>query len=1070
MSVIALRPRRRLSTTDDLCAALGIAFSDEQLTAITAPLEPGVIIAGAGSGKTTVMAARVVWLVGTGQVRPDEVLGLTFTRKAAAELAARVRNSLERAGVLDESAEDGEEVIMTYDSFAARLVAEHGLKVGAETDPVMITGAARFRLAGRVVSRAPGPFAALSRLRPLTVTERVLKLDSDLQAHLVDADAVRRQSASFLAELERAPLNNRRNVYASVQQAKALVAERLELLELAGDYAALKRRLGVVEFADQLALAARLVREVGSVARQVRRQFRVVLLDEYQDTSSAQATLLQGLFSGADPDSGRGHAVTAVGDPFQAIYGWRGAAASNIVSFARDYPRADGSPAHAFSLTVNRRSLPAILDVANELGTGLRAQHDTFGASTAALRAAPGKEGGVVAAASFESWDDEVAWLAESIVAVHATQAEPLWSDTAVLTRRNADIGAVYAALVERDVPVEIVGLGGLLSLPEIEAITAMLAVVNDVGANAELVSLLTSPRWRIGPDDLAQLGRRAVELNRVDLPESTPESLAGELAALLDHVDATEVPSLALALDDPGQGPYSAEARERFAAFASELRQLRAQAELPVDELVAKVVATLGLEAELAAGRGGDDPLAQVAQFSQAVLDYTDVDGDSSLAGLLAWFDAELRHGVGLEQATPTEQNSVKLLTIHKAKGLEWEHVFLPGLNEGTFPSDRVTDNWTRAAAALPAPLRGDAASIAQVREASHEGLAAYGDELKAEQALSEDRLAYVAVTRAKQVLVGSRHTWRPGAVRPRSSSRYFNVLAAAAEQAGTLLAVAGEVGTANPLRNTTGVAAWPRPLDETSLEARREAAGWVSAARDRMAAGRPLEQPPLTAEDADLVARWDDDLELLRVQDERRRGERRVALPRSVSASQLVRFAADPASLAADLVRPMPRPPSTGADLGTRFHDWVQRRFGLQPLFDDVDRPQSHTDLALARLQRRFEAGPLADRVPVGVEVAFLLRLGGHVVRGRIDAVYTADDALHDYLVLDWKTSNTPADPTQLAIYRLAWAEAKGVDPARVAAGFYYVLAGELDIIDGLPDRAALTAVIESGATLPP
>ena len=150
----------------ELSEALGIPFSAQQLAAITAPLEPSVIIAGAGSGKTTVMAARVVWLVGTGQVRPEQVLGLTFTRKAAAELSGRVRAALAGAGVVDATGDDdaGEQVIMTYDAFASRLVADHGLRIGVEGDARMLTGASRFRMASKVVSRAPGPWAELARL------------------------------------------------------------------------------------------------------------------------------------------------------------------------------------------------------------------------------------------------------------------------------------------------------------------------------------------------------------------------------------------------------------------------------------------------------------------------------------------------------------------------------------------------------------------------------------------------------------------------------------------------------------------------------------------------------------------------------------------------------------------------------------------------------------------------------------------------------------------------------------------------------------------------------------------
>src|SRR5690606_5696734 len=241
MTVHTLRPAastRRFSSTDDLIEALGIEFSDQQLAAITAPLEPSVIIAGAGSGKTTVMAARVVWLVGTGAVRPEEVLGLTFTRKAAAELSDRVRSALVRAGVVSDRGvdESGEQLIMTYDAFAARLVSEHGLRIGVDSDPTMISGATRYRLASRVVRAAAGPFEYISRLRPGTVTERVLRLDADLQQHLVDSRTLDRHARDVLTGLASAPLNNRGNVYADVKRAVIATEERLELASLVRDY------------------------------------------------------------------------------------------------------------------------------------------------------------------------------------------------------------------------------------------------------------------------------------------------------------------------------------------------------------------------------------------------------------------------------------------------------------------------------------------------------------------------------------------------------------------------------------------------------------------------------------------------------------------------------------------------------------------------------------------------------------------------------------------------------------------------------------------------------------------
>jgi DNA helicase-2/ATP-dependent DNA helicase PcrA len=256
----------------ELSEALGIPFSAQQLAAITAPLEPSVIIAGAGSGKTTVMAARVVWLVGTGQVRPEQVLGLTFTRKAAAELSGRVRAALAGAGVVDATGDDdaGEQVIMTYDAFASRLVADHGLRIGVEGDARMLTGASRFRMASKVVSRAPGPWAELARLRPDSVTDKVLTLDAELSSHLVAPERLLDHAFTVIGGVESSPRSRTKDLYASMKRAAAIAAERAELSGLVEDYQRLKREMGAVEFADQMGVAADLARRVPDVSRALR--------------------------------------------------------------------------------------------------------------------------------------------------------------------------------------------------------------------------------------------------------------------------------------------------------------------------------------------------------------------------------------------------------------------------------------------------------------------------------------------------------------------------------------------------------------------------------------------------------------------------------------------------------------------------------------------------------------------------------------------------------------------------------------------------------------------------------
>jgi DNA helicase-2/ATP-dependent DNA helicase PcrA len=327
-----------------LSEALGIPFSAQQLAAITAPLEPSVIIAGAGSGKTTVMAARVVWLVGTGQVRPEQVLGLTFTRKAAAELSGRVRAALAGARVVDATGDDdaGEQVIMTYDAFASRLVADHGLRIGVEGDARMLTGASRFRMASKVVSRAPGPWAELgpaaSRLgdRQGAHARRGTLLPSGRPGTAPRPRLHRdRRGGVLSAEPHQGPLR-------LDEAGRGAAAERAELSGLVEDYQRLKRDLGAVEFADQMGVAADLARRVPDVSRALRVPVRGSSCSTNTKTPPARRQRCSPRCSRGRPEDGRGFPVTAVGDPCQAIYGWRGAAAANIITFATHFPRSDG--------------------------------------------------------------------------------------------------------------------------------------------------------------------------------------------------------------------------------------------------------------------------------------------------------------------------------------------------------------------------------------------------------------------------------------------------------------------------------------------------------------------------------------------------------------------------------------------------------------------------------------------------------------------------------------------------------------------------------------------------------
>ncbi|MFI8217380.1 UvrD-helicase domain-containing protein [Streptomyces sp. NPDC085932] len=831
----------RLTDPEQLKELLGIPFTPEQTACITAPPAPQVIVAGAGSGKTTVMAARVVWLVGTGQVAPEQVLGLTFTNKAAAELAERVRKALIKAGVTDPDVIDpdnppGEPVISTYHAFAGRLLTDHGLRIGLEPTSRLLADATRFQLAARVLRESPGPYPALTRSFPDLVGD-LLALDAELSEHLVRPESLRAYDAELLLTLRGAKLTN-----ADLRKVPEAAAARRELAELVSRYRAAKRERDLLDFGDQIALSARLAK-IPEVGRVLRDEFRVVLLDEYQDTSVAQRVLLAGLFG-----EGTGHPVTAVGDPCQAIYGWRGASVANLDDFPEHFAHADGRPATRQALSENRRSGGRLLDLANGLAEPLRELH----AGVEALRPAPGAErDGMVRCALLRTHAEEIDWAADSVAHLVRTGSAP--GEIAVLCRTATDFAEIQGALVARDVPVEVVGLSGLLHLPEIADLVAVCEVLQDPGANASLVRLLTGPRWRIGPRDLALLGRRArllVSHARVE-GDDDPDR---RLAEAVEGVDPAEVISLADALDTfletplDGHGdddglPFSPDARVRFARLATELRELRRSLADPLMDVLHRVLAVTGLEVELSAS-----PHALAARRRETLSNFLDVaasfaagDNEAILLAFLGFLRTAAQYEKGLDNALPGGENTVKVLTAHKSKGLEWDVVVVPGLVTGTFPSSQGREKWTSQGKVLPHALRGDADTLPDVPSWDARGLKAFHEAMKDHQHTEELRLGYVTFTRPRSLLLGSGHWWGPTQKKRRGPSAFLHALYEHCEAGyGEIEAWADEPAEdeENPaLHQAAADQVWPLPLDEAALARRRAAAEIVLAHLDDLA-----------------------------------------------------------------------------------------------------------------------------------------------------------------------------------------------------------------------------------------
>ncbi|MEV2224178.1 UvrD-helicase domain-containing protein [Nocardia vinacea] len=910
-----------------LAEALGLPPpTEEQAAVIAAPPGPTLVVAGAGAGKTETMAARVVWMVANRLVLPDEVLGLTFTRKAAQQLTSRIRTRLARlagspllrdldtGGELRAQLSGAEPEISTYHSYAGRLLTQHGLLLPVEPAATLLTETQLWQLAHQVVRNWDGDLD--TDRTPVSVTEAVLALSGQLAEHLVEPEELAEAHTELEKLVHTLPAGPRQRGGPSqaLQNIVQVQRERVALLPLVKQLAEALRRRGALDFGAQMSLAARLAAEHTEVAAAERARFRLVLLDEYQDTGHAQRILLASLFGGLSPQpharrsrkaadtptssedaadsrapeaprgdaqSGAEHsttsraeqrlAVTAVGDPMQSIYGWRGASAANLPRFATDFPSAPGIPAPILPLLTSWRNPPEALALANLVAEPLRRNAiDSGGVTVDALRAKPDAELGVVALALTETIADERNWVAVRIAAEWAAKREagepPPTS--AVLVRRNADAAPLAEALREQGLPVEIVGLGGLLATPEVADIVATLRLVAEPGAGSAAMRILTGARWRIGVADLAALARRARDLSISRLHGNEVDEITDStaLAEALREVapEPAEQAGLADAIADPGPPEqYSESGFKRIVALGRELAALRERSGQPLAELVADVERTIGVGVETQARRamlGAGAGREHLDAFAEVVAGYAS-DSGASLGGLLAFLAAAESVENGLEPGeVEVARDRVQVLTVHAAKGLEWEIVAVPHVARGVFPSGAASGTWLGALAELPTSLRGDRRQDDAAEGVPVLDLADLYDRAELERAIKshkesldrrridEDRrLFYVALTRTERVLFVSAHHWAETGTTPKGPSDFLLELKHASEAPGSPAngAVtidrwddAPDVDAVNPFTDNPATAEWPRDPLGIRRDPIEQGASLVRAALTELAA----------------------------------------------------------------------------------------------------------------------------------------------------------------------------------------------------------------------------------------
>lgn len=1055
-----------------------------------------LVIAGAGSGKTETMANRVVWLVANGLAEPSSVLGLTFTRKAAGELRERIVGSLgrfvERLTDLSERGElserelaratelqanlaDGLDLpdVNTYNSFAAGVLQEFGAAAGLAPGAIVIDEATAWRVARDVLLASTDERLVTSELRTPTLIRHVISMDRQVADHLTKFERVDQVIEEFRG-VTRLQYNEKEDpekpsgkVYAKVRDAVKAISETPLITHLAREYRAEKERRGLIDFSDQLKLATETLQAAPEALTVLRARYQAILLDEVQDTSVGQTRLLSTIFAGMP--------VMAVGDPHQSIYAWRGASAEGLQSFHSDYR--GGEDAATLTLSVSWRNPIRVLEAANIVSEELR---QNAAVDVPELKPRPGAKDGDVTVIYPETVAEEreqlAAWIAKSREETPGKNGE--LPTAAVIFRKRQAMPAFSGALTEAGIPNRIVGLGGLLSTPEITDIVSCLRCLWYADAGGDLIRLLAGPRFRVGVADLAGLKQAARWFSQRDITQKPLEAEDREADSVLPDpdreftlIDALDAITSMRDLDHGALKTVSEEGRERLREAGYVLRDLRQSVGGNIADLIGQVMHALRLDIELEANEARGSAagaIANIEAFTDLAEGFLAIDTRGTLASLLEWVERAIEDDEAAEHVAAPLPGTVQLITAHGSKGLQWDIVAVPRMATDEFPgSPRSGSGWLRTGE-LPDELRGDRAArpelnwrIATTQKELVDRLEDYRTELKERHAEEERRLAYVAITRSAGKLLLSGSFWG-GQTRPRKPSIYLT------ELRESFFPELPEESRheADPSEIAEYTLTWP--LDPLG----HRAEGVLRAAHVvRLAIA---ERKLADSEHATIV---DETVRLLLA--EREAADRvhagahdqTASLPERVTASTFHEFVEDPVATERHRLRPIPQRPYRKTRIGNRFHEWVERRattaagtalplIGLDPEDWDAEREEFDTEVELQPLIDVFERSRWATKQPIAVELEVTLPFAGRTLVCKLDAVYALDAELEGasaageagagprFEVVDWKSGRAPKNDAerekrffQLDLYRHAYAQWAGIEPERIDVSLFYV-----------------------------
>lgn len=676
-------------------------LNEAQVKAVTFGQGPLLIVAGAGTGKTTVITRRIAWLIGQGLAKPEEILALTFTDKASGEMEERVDKLLPLGYV--------NVWVSTFHSFGEKVLKDYALDIGLSNDFKLLTQAEQWMLVRNNLSKFD-----LDYYRPLG---NPTKFIHSLLQHFSRAKDEEIYPEDYLKYAESKTLDTGAGEFLKKSKSKSkkkkevveeasadTEVEAARLMEVAKAYQTYQQLLhdnGAMDFGDLINYTLKLFKQRPHVLEQFRKKFKYILVDEFQDTNYAQYELIKLLAVPANN-------ITVVGDDDQSIYKFRGAAVANILKFKEDYPKSQ-----EIFLTMNYRSYQNILDTAYSFiqlnnPDRLEVKLAKKGKSLS-KQLKSGREGvGEIGYLTYESQNDEAEGVIKKIIDIKKEKSAA-WSDFAILVRANSQAIPYLQTLKRYQIPFEYVANKGLYSEPIILDVLSYLRLLDNYHESEALYRVLNFDNFRVPADDLSKMlffaNKKTISLY---------EAMQSYRTIPLSQAAGKIIEDLQGFLNT-----HTVLARTKSAA-----------------EVYVRIINDLGINEKLA-----HPAMVREAQylttFYHRLQRFEQDTSDHSLNSFLKYLQLEIDAGEEGQMPEDTEEgpDTVKIITAHSAKGLEWPYVFVVQLVDRRFPSTERHE-----AIELPQEL---------IKEVLPQGDAHLQE---------ERRLFYVAITRAKDNLYFTR------------------------------------------------------------------------------------------------------------------------------------------------------------------------------------------------------------------------------------------------------------------------------------------------------------------------